>query len=143
MSEEKKHCEICGDPVVFTIDGVAVPATIRIAGEEFEAMHDVACDTCKKPLRLCDDCWNSCDDCNACAERREKEQWCPLCDLVCMNMTEGEKRGHMAAHKSEECDCVVDLEDGSTIRPCALHPRGGSPKGLAIRRAMKAAKESR
>jgi len=32
---EKKNCDICGEPVVFTVDGVDVPATIRIAGEEF------------------------------------------------------------------------------------------------------------
>jgi len=140
---EKKNCDICGEPVMFTVDGVDVPATIRIAGEEFEAMHDVDCETCGLPLRLCDDCWNSEDHCNECQERREREQWCPLCDLVCVNMTPEEKQQHMAAHKAENCACVVDLEDGSTIKPCALHPQGGSPKGLAIHRAMKAGKEGR
>jgi hypothetical protein len=29
------------------------------------------------------------------------------------------------------CDCEIDL-DGSTIRGCALHPQGGSPKGMKI-----------
>jgi hypothetical protein len=103
----------------------------------------VFCDTCGKPQRLCAYCWNDTDDCNECEESREKEQWCPLCDLVCVNMTPVEKQQHMAAHKSENCDCVVDLEGGSTIKPCALHPQGGSPKGMAIYRAMKAGKAGR
>jgi hypothetical protein len=131
---EKKNCDICGDKL---------QATITIGGSEFEATHDVNCDTCKKPIRICDDCWNDEDDCNECYERRKKEQWCGLCDLVCLAMTDDEKRQHMADHKAENCACIVDLEDGSTIKPCALHPTGGSPKGMAIYRAMKAAKESR
>jgi hypothetical protein len=101
IKQQGVGCDICGTPVVFIVDGIEVPATIRIAGEEFEAMHDVHCDTCGKPLRLCDDCWNGCDDCNECYERREKEQWCPLCDQVCVNMTPDEKKQHMEAHRAE------------------------------------------
>ena len=88
----KKNCDICGDPL---------QPTIAIGGHEFDATHDVKCDTCGKPLRICDECWDSQDDCNACYERREKEQWCPLCDLVCVAMTPVEKQQHMAAHQAE------------------------------------------
>jgi hypothetical protein len=31
----------------------------------------VPCDTCKKPQRLCEDCWNNTDDCNECEEKAE------------------------------------------------------------------------
>jgi len=130
----KKNCDNCGEPL---------QATIIIYGDAHPGTFDVNCDTCGLPLRLCDDCWNSEDHCNECQERREKEQWCPLCDLACVNMTPEEKQQHMAAHKAENCACVVDLEDGSTIKPCALHPQGGSPKGMAIHRAMKAREEGR
>jgi BMFP domain-containing protein YqiC len=30
------------------------------------------------------------------------------------------------------CACVVDPEDGSTIEPCDLHPKGGSLKGTFV-----------
>jgi hypothetical protein len=121
-------CDNCGEEL---------QATIIIYGHEHPGTFDVHCFTCNKPLRLCNDCWNDTDDCNDCWELRDKEQWCPLCDLPCVNMTPEEKKSHMAAHKAEECDCIVDLEDGSTIKPCALHPQGGSPKGWAIHNAMK------
>jgi hypothetical protein len=93
IKQQGTGCDICGALLV---------ATITIGGSEFEATHDIECDTCKKPLLLCDDCWNDEDDCNECYERREKEQWCPLCDLVCMNMTEEEKKRHMQAHRAEK-----------------------------------------
>ena len=131
-------CTRCGEVLTFEHDiAWGRPGKLETLG------FFVPCDTCKKPQRLCEYCWNNTDDCNECEERREKEQWCPLCDLVCVNMTPEEKQQHMAAHKAENCACVVDLEDGSTIKPCALHPQGGSPKGLAIHRAMKAGKEGR
>ncbi len=31
----------------------------------------------------------------------------------------------------EDCDCVVDPTDGSTVLACALHPEGGSPNSYA------------
>jgi hypothetical protein len=124
----KKNCDNCGEPL---------QATIIIYGDAHPGTFDVNCDTCGRPLRLCNDCWSNSDDCNECQERREKEQWCPLCDLACVNMTPEEKQQHMADHKAEECDCIVDLEYGDTIKPCALHPQGGSPKGLAIHKARK------
>jgi hypothetical protein len=40
----------------------------------------------------------------------------------------------------DECECVVDPEDGSTIQACEQHPLGGSPKGKAIHR-LKAMQE--
>jgi hypothetical protein len=33
--------------------------------------------------------------------------------------------------KLATCDCVVD-QDGSTIEACRLHPKGGSPKSVAV-----------
>jgi hypothetical protein len=40
----------------------------------------------------------------------------------------------------DECECVVDSDDGSTIQACEQHPLGGSPKGKAIHR-LKAMQE--
>jgi hypothetical protein len=42
----------------------------------------------------------------------------------------------------DDCDCVVDLEDGSTITACEKHPQGGSPKGKYIWEQVKAALEA-
>jgi hypothetical protein len=53
-------CDICGDPL---------QATVTIHGTDFPATHHVKCDTCSKPLTLCDNCWNDEDDCNECYEK--------------------------------------------------------------------------
>jgi hypothetical protein len=42
----------------------------------------------------------------------------------------------------DDCDCVVDLEDGSPITACEKHPQGGSPKGKYIWEQVKAALEA-
>jgi hypothetical protein len=50
---------------------------------------------------------------------------CPLC---------GANTAHtdLEIHTNErEWDCVLDLEDGSTIQACELHPNGGSPRSKA------------
>jgi len=52
------------------------------------------CDTCQLPQRLCEFCWNTSDDCNECEEQREREQWCPMCDTPCVNLTPEEKKSH-------------------------------------------------
>ena len=39
--------------------------------------------------------------------------------------------------EEEDCDCVVDHEDGSTIVACVKHPKGGSPKSYAVWAARK------
>jgi hypothetical protein len=43
-----------------------------------------------------------------------------------------------ALDEEDDCECVVDHEDGSTIRACDLHPQGGSLKGMALWAAGKA-----
>jgi len=32
----------------------------------------------------------------------------------------------------DDCDCVVDPTDGSTVTACVLHPEGGSPNSYAV-----------
>jgi hypothetical protein len=59
----------------------------------------VPCDTCNKPQRLCEECWNNSDDCPECEERREQEQWCVLCDLPLVNLTPEEQQRHQDSHK--------------------------------------------
>ena len=83
----KKLCDNCGEEL---------QPTIIIYGHEHQGTFDVKCDTCGKPQRLCNDCWNDSDDCNECYERRDKEQWCPFCDLPCVTMTPEEQKSHVA-----------------------------------------------
>lgn len=85
MRKAKPTCNICGDPL---------KKWVVIYGSKFEATHHVHCDTCQKPLTVCDVCFDSQDDCNACHERREKEQWCPMCDAPTVNMTPAERALH-------------------------------------------------
>lgn len=59
----------------------------------------VRCETCHRPLTLCDDCWNNSDDCPECEEKREREVWCPLCDLPLVNLSSEDRRRHRDSHK--------------------------------------------
>jgi hypothetical protein len=76
-----QRCEHCAEPLV-----------------EGETEH-VRCDTCKRPMTVCDDCWNNSDDCPECEDRREQEQWCVLCDMPLVNMTPEEQQRHWDSHK--------------------------------------------
>jgi hypothetical protein len=87
----KKICDHCGQ--------VIVPGKWD---DNEDGGFNVHCDTCGKPLLECVDCWNNSDDCIECEERREAEQWCPMCDLPCVAMTWEEKRRHVEAHRAEE-----------------------------------------
>ena len=56
---DKAKCDRCGD-VLTERDRDDRPAGDNTPG------FKVNCDTCKKPLILCEDCWNNSDDCNDC-----------------------------------------------------------------------------
>ena len=77
----QQRCEHCAEPLV--------------EGET----EQVRCDTCKRPMTVCDDCWNNSDDCPECEDRREQEQWCVLCDMPLVNMTPEEQQRHRDSHK--------------------------------------------
>jgi hypothetical protein len=82
------------------------PSTCTKCGEILDPVKDldcdrpayigfyVDCDTCGLPQRLCVHCWNNTDDCNECEEQRGREQWCPMCDTPCVNLTPEEKKSH-------------------------------------------------
>lgn len=82
---EKKACDTCGDEL---------QATIIIYGHKHQGTYNVHCDTCGKPMRLCNGCFSDTDDCDDCWERRRTEQWCPMCDTPCVNLTPEEKKSH-------------------------------------------------
>ena len=65
-------------------------------------MPSVHCDTCCRPLTECEDCWNDSDDCPECAEKREREVWCPLCDRPLMGMSSEEKQRHYDGHREKK-----------------------------------------
>lgn len=76
-----QRCEHCAEPLV-----------------EGETEH-VRCETCHRPLTLCECCWNDSDDCPECEEEREREMWCPLCDLPLVNLSSDDRRRHYLGHK--------------------------------------------
>jgi hypothetical protein len=88
----------------------------------------------------------SCDDCGFYAETEIIERngwkfWKSVTErriydngTVMTNVLNSERDSlrQIAGENFEPCDCVVDLEDGSTITACEKHPQGGSPKGKYI-----------
>ena len=81
------NCDRCGDPITPSI------------GDDNGQGFQVSCDTCKKPLRLCEDCWDNSDDCPECEDRRDEEQRCVLCDMPLVNMTPEVQQRHRDSHK--------------------------------------------
>jgi hypothetical protein len=86
--DDKQRCEHCAE---------ALADSDRDNTDGHDTLgFNVRCDTCKRPMTVCHDCFDHSDDCPEC-----------------------------------ECDCVLDLEDGSTVQACELHPNGGSPRSKA------------
>jgi hypothetical protein len=78
-----KICDHCGE--------VIVPGKYD---DNEDGGYNCHCDTCGKPLLECEACFDGSDDCVECEERRDKEQWCPMCDAPTVNMTPAERSLH-------------------------------------------------
>jgi hypothetical protein len=82
-------CDHCGEPLTENDrDGRVNPLGFK-----------VRCETCHRPLTLCEICWNDSDDCPECEQKREREMWCPLCDLPLGNLSSEDRRRHYLGHK--------------------------------------------
>jgi hypothetical protein len=86
-----KKCDHCGDPLTDKDrDNTDGHDTLGF---------NVHCETCRRPLTLCGDCWDNSDHCPECEEKREREVWCPLCDLPLVNLSSEDRRRHYLGHK--------------------------------------------
>jgi hypothetical protein len=90
--DDKQRCEHCAKALTDSDRD-------NTDGHDTLGFH-VRCDTCKRPMTVCRDCWDNSDDCPECEEKREAEQWCMMCDTPMINMTPEEKRSHADSHRT-------------------------------------------
>lgn len=128
------HCERCDDPKTAALmDGPDIPGVFTNPMDEKQGGHIHAC--CDEHLVYWEDAVFATS-----IEGLSSKEICAMIPtltdvrlkIASMAMLE------TALDEEDDCECVVDHEDGSTIRACDLHPQGGSLKGMALWAAGKA-----